>query len=47
MFTLKGIAVCISMLTVRIGGPGPSPQFGQPIAPADIAAWDISIGRMA
>ena len=21
-----------------------SPQFGQPIAPADIAPWDISIG---
>ena len=44
MFTLKPIAVCISMLTVASAALAQAPQFGQPIAPADIAAWDISIG---
>ena len=44
MFTLKRIAVCISMLTVASATLAQAPQFGQPIAPADIAAWDISIG---
>ena len=33
-------------LSARAGSPPPrrAPQFGQPIAPADIAPWDISIG---
>jgi S-disulfanyl-L-cysteine oxidoreductase SoxD len=44
MFTLKRFAVCIPMLTVASAAPAQAPQFGQPIAPADIAAWDISIG---
>jgi len=44
MFTLKPIAVCISMLTIASAALAQAPQFGQPIAPADIAAWDISIG---
>ena len=44
MFTLKPIAVCISMLTNASAALAQAPQFGQPIAPADIAAWDISIG---
>ena len=44
MFTLKPIAVCVSMLTSASAALAQAPQFGQPIAPADIAAWDISIG---
>ena len=44
MFTLKRIAVSVSMLTIAPAALAQAPQFGQPIAPADIAAWDISIG---
>jgi S-disulfanyl-L-cysteine oxidoreductase SoxD len=44
MFTLRRFAVSIPMLTIASAAPAQSPQFGQPIAPADIAAWDISIG---
>ena len=44
MFTLKPVAVCITMLTIASSALAQAPQFGQPIAPADIAAWDISIG---
>ena len=44
MFTLKPIAACIFMLTIASAALAQAPQFGQPIAPADIAAWDISIG---
>ena len=44
MFTLKCIAVCISMLTAASAALAQAPQFGQPIALADIAPWDISIG---
>ena len=44
MFTFKRIAVCISMLTIASAALAQAPQFGQPIAPTDIAAWDISIG---
>jgi mono/diheme cytochrome c family protein len=43
MFTLRRFAVCIPMLTIASAAPAQAPQFGQPIAPADIAAWDISI----
>jgi hypothetical protein len=44
MCTLKQIVVCISMLTIASAALAQAPQFGQPIAPADIATWDISIG---
>jgi mono/diheme cytochrome c family protein len=44
MFTLKLIAVSVSMLTIAPAALAQAPQFGQPIALADIAAWDISIG---
>ncbi|MBH5370015.1 c-type cytochrome [Bradyrhizobium glycinis] len=44
MFTLKPIAVCIAMLTLAPAAQAQAPQLGQPIAPADIAPWDISIG---
>ena len=43
MFTLKSIAVSVSMLTIAPAALAQAPQFGQPIAPTDIAAWDISI----
>ena len=32
------------MLTPASAALAQAPQFGQPIAPADIAVWDISIG---
>ena len=43
MSMLERLAVCASM---AIAAPAWAevPQFGQPIAPADIAPWDISIG---
>jgi hypothetical protein len=44
MFTPKPIAVCVAMLTIAQAALAQAPQFGQPIEPADIAAWDISIG---
>ncbi|MEZ2147929.1 cytochrome c [Bradyrhizobium sp. DN5] len=44
MFTLKPIAACASMLTIVPAALAQVPQFGLPIAPAEIAAWDISIG---
>ncbi|MBR0828078.1 cytochrome c [Bradyrhizobium manausense] len=43
MSTLKPISVCVSMLTIAPAALAQAPQFGQPIEPADIAAWDISI----
>jgi hypothetical protein len=47
MFTLKPIAVCVSMLTIAPAALAQAPQLGQPIAPADIAAWDIASDQMA
>ena len=46
MFTLKRLAVCVVDADRRALGAlaAEAPQFGQPIAPADIAPWDISIG---
>ena len=44
MFTFKRIAACISMLPIASAALAQAPQLGQPIAPADIEAWDISIG---
>ena len=43
MSMLKRLAVCAAMFTAA-PALAQSPQFGQPIAPADIAPWDISIG---
>ena len=43
MSTLKRLAVCAAMF-VAAPALAQAPQFGQPIAPADIAPWDISIG---
>jgi cytochrome c len=39
---LKCLASCAA-LCVSVPAPAQVPQFGQPIAPADIAPWDISI----
>jgi cytochrome c len=37
------IAICLGILFAPLGAQAQAPQFGQPISPADIAAWDISI----
>jgi mono/diheme cytochrome c family protein len=45
MCTLKCLTVCAAMLVAASNAASAQPpQFGQPIAPADIAPWDISIG---
>ena len=48
MCTLRHLALCASVLTVApaalVEAQAQLPQFGQPITPADIAPWDISIG---
>jgi cytochrome c len=44
---LKHLAVCAAICVAPPAlaqGVQVGPQFGQPIAPADIAPWDISIG---
>jgi mono/diheme cytochrome c family protein len=48
MRTLKSLTTCIAMLVIATlviapGALAQTPQLGQPIAPADIAPWDISI----
>jgi mono/diheme cytochrome c family protein len=43
MFTLERLAVCLSLMTIAPAALAQAPQFGQPIGPADIAPWDISI----
>jgi mono/diheme cytochrome c family protein len=45
MSMLERLTVCAVMLiAVPTAVSAQAPQFGQPIAPADIAPWDISIG---
>jgi cytochrome c len=44
MSTLERFAVCISILAVAPAALAQTPRLGQPVAPADIAPWDISIG---
>ncbi len=43
MSMLKYLAICAAMF-IAAPALAQAPQFGQPIAPADIAPWDISIG---
>jgi S-disulfanyl-L-cysteine oxidoreductase SoxD len=43
MSMLKHLAVCAGMF-VAAPALAQAPQFGQSIAPADIAPWDISVG---
>ena len=44
MCTLERFALCAALIIVAVPAAAQAPQFGQPIAPADIAPWDISIG---
>ena len=44
MCTLKSLAICIAASVIAPLALAQTPQLGQPIAPADIAPWDISIG---
>lgn len=43
MSTPRSVAICIALLSASPAALAQAPQFGQPIAPADIALWDISI----
>lgn len=43
MSMLERVAFCAAIVIAAPAAAQP-PRFGQPIAPADIAAWDISIG---
>jgi len=43
MCTLKSLALCIATFAIVPMALAQAPQFGQPIAPADVAPWDISI----
>jgi S-disulfanyl-L-cysteine oxidoreductase SoxD len=44
MCMLERLALCTAMIVVAAPALAQSPRFGQSIAPADIAPWDISIG---
>ena len=44
MSMLERLALCAAMIVVAAPAAAQAPQFGKPIAPADIAPWDISIG---
>ena len=44
MCMLERLIVCAALVAAPAAAPAQSPQFGQPIAPADTAPWDISIG---
>jgi cytochrome c len=41
---LERLLLCAAIVAVPAGALAQVPQFGQPIAPADAATWDISIG---
>lgn len=41
MFTRNGLLLCAALV---VAAPVHAQRLGQPIAPADAAAWDISIG---
>jgi S-disulfanyl-L-cysteine oxidoreductase SoxD len=44
MCMLERLTVCAALLVAAPAAMAQAPQFGQPIAPSDIAPWDISIG---
>ena len=44
MSMLKQITLCAALVVVAAPALAQAPQFGQPISPADLAPWDISIG---
>jgi S-disulfanyl-L-cysteine oxidoreductase SoxD len=41
---LEHLAAAVLVLGATAAWSADAPQFGEPVAPADIAAWDISIG---
>jgi cytochrome c len=41
---LERLLLCAAVLAAPAAALAQTPQFGQPIAPADAAPWDISIG---
>jgi mono/diheme cytochrome c family protein len=44
MSMLERFTLCAALIVVAAPALAQAPRFGQPIAPADIAPWDISIG---
>jgi cytochrome c len=44
MSTLKHLAAGAAILALTATASAQAPKFGQPIAPGDVAPWDISIG---
>ena len=44
MCMLERLLLCAAIVAFPAGALAQVPQFGQPIAPADAATWDISIG---
>ena len=44
MCMLERLALCTVMIVAAAPALAQAPQFGQSIAPADVAPWDISIG---
>ena len=44
MSMLKRLALLAIIISTGAPALAQAPQFGQPIAPADLAPWDISIG---
>ena len=44
MSMLKHLAAGAAIIALTATASAQAPKFGQPIAPADVAPWDISIG---
>ena len=44
MSMLKHLAACTAIIALTATASAQASKFGQPIAPGDIAPWDISIG---
>lgn len=44
MSMLERLALCAALVGGATPAAAQAPQFGKPIAPADIATWDLSIG---
>ena len=44
MSMLERFVLCAAMIVVAAPVAAQAPQLGQPIAPVDIAPWDISVG---
>jgi cytochrome c len=44
MCTLKRLVIGAAILALPLAASAQTPKLGQPIAPSDIAPWDISVG---